>query len=205
MVPLVAAIILAAGDSTRMGRPKALLADPDGRPFVARLVRTCAASGCPTIVVVTGRDHAAVAEALVGDRLPVDPVVVNNPAPSRGQLSSLWIGLDAASSSDTEAALVTLVDVPMVRPSTVRQVIDAWRQSRAPVVRPALGDRHGHPVLFDRTVFDELRRAPLAEGAKAVVRAHADRVVNVPVDDEGCVMDVDTPDEYEAMQRGRLR
>jgi len=205
MVPLVAAIILAAGDSTRMGRPKALLADPDGRPFVARLVRTFAVSGCPTVVVVTGRDHAAVAEALAADRLPVNPVVVNNPSPSRGQLSSLWIGLDAVSPPETEAALVTLVDVPMVSPATVRQVIDAWSQSRAPIVRPAMGDRHGHPVLFDRTVFDELRRAPLADGAKAVVRAHAGRVVNVPVDDEGCLVDVDTPDEYEAMKRGRLR
>lgn len=205
MMRLAAAIILAAGDSMRMGRPKALLADPDGRPFVARLVRTFVESGCPTIVVVTGRDHGAIAAALAADRLPVDPVVVNNPEPSRGQLSSLWIGLDAAQAPDVEAALVTLVDVPMVSPSTVRRVVDAWRQSRAPIVRPAIGDRHGHPVLFDRSVFDELRRAPLAEGAKAVVRAHADRVVNVPVDDEGCLMDVDTPDEYEAMKRGRLR
>ena len=205
MVPLVAAIILAAGDSTRMGRPKALLADPEGRPFVARLVRTCAVAGCSPIVVVTGRDHAAVAEALAADRLPVNPVVVNNPAPARGQLSSLWIGLDAVGSPESEAALVTLVDVPMVSPATVRQVIDAWRQRRAPIVRPAMGGRHGHPVLFDRMVFDELRRAPLADGAKAVVRAHAGRLVNVPVDDDGCLVDVDTPDEYEAMKRGRLR
>lgn len=205
MVGLVAAIILAAGDSTRMGRPKALLTDPDGRPFVARLVRTFAASGCPRIIIVTGRDHAAVAGALAVDHPPVNPVVVNNPAPWRGQLSSLWIGLDAANAPDLEAALVTLVDVPMVSPSTVRQVIDAWRESRAPVVRPAIGDRHGHPVLFDRTVFDELRQAPLGEGAKAVVQAQADRVVNVPVEDEGCLVDVDTPDDYEAMKRGRLR
>ncbi len=205
MVRLVAVIILAAGDSTRMGRPKALLADPDGRPFVARLVRTFARSGCPTIVVVTGRDHAAIAAALAADHLPVDPVVVNNPEASRGQLSSLWIGLEAAQAPDVEAALVTLVDVPLVSPSTIRRVVDTWRHSRAPIVRPAIGDRHGHPVLFDRSVFEELRRAPLAEGAKAVVRAHADRVVNVPVEDEGCLVDVDTPDEYEAMKRGRLR
>lgn len=205
MVRLVAAIILAAGDSTRMGRPKALLADSDGRPFVARLVRTFADSGCSTIVVVTGRDHVAIAKALAADRLPTEPVVVNNPEPSRGQLSSLWIGLDHVTGLDVEAALVTPVDVPMVSPSTVRRVVDVWRESRAPIVRPAIGDRHGHPVLFDRSVFDELRRAPLAEGAKAVVRAQAGRVVNVAVDDEGSLVDVDTPDEYDAMKRGRLR
>ena len=203
MGAMVAAIILAAGESTRMGRPKALLADPDGRPFVARLVRTFADSGSSPIVVVTGRDHAAIAAALAANALPVDSMVVNNPEPTRGQLSSLWIGLDAAMVAGAEAVLVTLVDVPMVRASTVRQVVDAWSRSRAPIVRPAMGDRHGHPVLFDRALFDELRRAPLAEGAKTVLRAHADRIVNVPVDDEGCLVDIDTPDEYEAMQRGR--
>ncbi|OFW02436.1 MAG: hypothetical protein A3I61_13315 [Acidobacteria bacterium RIFCSPLOWO2_02_FULL_68_18] len=202
---MVAAIILAAGASTRMGRPKALLADPDGRPFVARLARTFVEAGVRDVVVVTGRDHAVVADALVADRLPVRVVVVNNPDPSRGQLSSLWVGLDAASEPTVEAVLVTLVDVPMVSPSTVRAVVAAWRGSHAPIVRPAVGDRHGHPVLFDRAVFDELRRTPLGEGAKALLRAHADRVVNVPVDDEGCLVDVDTPADYEAMKRGRLR
>jgi molybdenum cofactor cytidylyltransferase len=68
-------------------------------------------------------------------------------------------------------------------------------------VRPAIGSRHGHPVLFDRSVFDELRRAPLTEGAKAVIRAFPDRVVNVAVDDEGCLSDIDTPADYEAMLR----
>ncbi|MBI2188248.1 MAG: nucleotidyltransferase family protein [Acidobacteria bacterium] len=202
---MIVTIILAAGDSTRMGRPKALLPDPDGRPFVVRLVRTFADAGSPRIIVVTGRDHAAVAGALAAGRLPVDPVVVHNPDPSRGQLSSLWTGLDATNAPDVEAALVTLVDVPMVHMSTVRNVIEAWKRTGAPIVRPAIGERHGHPVLFDRSVFDELRHAPLADGAKAVVRAHADRLVNVPVDDEGCLIDVDTPDEYEALKGGRLR
>lgn len=187
-----------------MGRPKALLADPDGRPFAARLVRTFAAAGVGDVVIVTGGQHAAIAQALARDDLPVRPSLVNNPEPSRGQISSLWVGLDAVSGPDVEAVLVTLVDVPMVRPSTVRDVLDAWRTTGAPVVRPAIGARHGHPVLFDRAVFDELRHAPLNEGAKAVVHAHADQVVNVRVDDQGCLVDVDTPDDYEAMKRGRL-
>lgn len=202
---MVAAIILAAGDSTRMGRPKALLADPDGRPFVARIVRTFAEAAVRDVVVVTGRQHAAIAEALDADGLPLRPVVVNNPDPSRGQISSLWVGLDAVAAPEVEGVLVALVDVPMVRSSTVRQVIDAWQTTHAPIVRPAIGTRHGHPVLFDRTLFDELRRAPADGGAKAVVHAHADRVVNVPVDDEGCLLDVDTPDDYEAVRRGRLK
>ena len=196
---MLAAIILAAGESTRMGAPKALLTDPDGRPFVARLVRTFAAAGIRDVVVVTGSQHVAIAEALAADNPQVRPSLVGNPDPSRGQLSSLWVGLGAAARPDLEAVLVTPVDVPLVRASTVMHVIEAWRKKRAPVVRPAVGPRHGHPVLFDRTVFDELQRAPLQAGAKAVVHGHAADLIDVPVDDEGCLVDVDTPSDYQAM------
>jgi molybdenum cofactor cytidylyltransferase len=202
---MVVGIILAAGDSTRMGRPKALLADDDGRPFVARLVRTYVDAGIRDVVVVTGRDHAAVTNALAADSLPVRPAVVNNPDPSRGQLSSVLVGLEAAVARGADAVLVTLVDVPLLHASTIRAIVDVWTSSRAPIVRPAIGDRHGHPVLFDGTLFDELRRAPLAEGAKTVMRAWAAAIVNVPVDDEGCLADVDTPQDYDAMRRGRVR
>lgn len=198
---MVVAIILAAGDSTRMGRPKALLPDPDGRPFAARLVRTFAAAGIGDVIVVTGSLHADIAAALTADRPPVLPTLVNNPQPALGQVSSLWMGLGAATKPGVEAALVTPVDIPLVRPATVRKVIDAWTQSRAPIVRPAIGNRHGHPVLFDRSLFDALRHAPLTEGARAVVHANADRIVNVEVNDEGCLLDVDTPADYDSVIR----
>jgi molybdenum cofactor cytidylyltransferase len=94
---------------------------------------------------------------------------------------------------------MTLVDVPMVRVTTIHAVTEAWKRSGAPVVRPALGDRHGHPVLFDRSVFAELRNAPLDQGAKAVVHAHAHHLVNVEVDDLGCLIDIDTAADYAAM------
>jgi len=198
---MLAAVILAAGDSTRMGRPKALLPDPDGRPFVARLVRTFTDAGVEHVIVVTGSLHAQIADALAADHLPSAPQLVNNPQPALGQVSSLWLGLDAAAQRGADGLLMTLVDIPLVRPSTVRQVIDAWTLNRAPIVRPAVGDRHGHPVLFDRSVFDALRHAPVTEGARAVVHANADRLVNVQVDDEGCLLDIDTPADYDAVIR----
>ena len=198
---MLAAIILAAGDSTRMGTPKALLPDADGRPFVARIVRTFAAAHIIDVVIVTGSQHATIVKAIAADRPPINPAFVTNPQPSLGQLSSLWVGLDAAVKPDLDGILVTLVDVPMVRASTIRQVIDAWRRTHAPIVRPAVGERHGHPVLFDRALFDALRHAPLIEGARAVVHASSDRLVNVTVDDEGCLIDVDTPADYEAIIR----
>jgi CTP:molybdopterin cytidylyltransferase MocA len=201
-VAVLAAVILAAGDSTRMGRPKALLADPGGRPFVARLVRTFAAAGVDRIVVVTGSLHDRIQAALDDDLPPVHAVCVRNPDPARGQLSSLWVGLDAADRPGIDGVLVIPVDIPMVDPATVRSVIDGWVQHRAPIVRPVVGDAHGHPVLFDRALFDDLRRAPVDRGARSVVHANADRLLNVPVDDAGCVADIDTPADYEKVTRG---
>jgi molybdenum cofactor cytidylyltransferase len=194
-------IILAAGNSTRMGSPKALLPDPDGRPFVARLTRTFCTANVTDIVIVTGSQHDAIVAAVAADGPPTHPSFVNNPKPERGQLSSLWIGLDAADRPEVEAILVTPVDIPMVHTSTIRQIIEVWQRERAPVVRPVVGVRHGHPVLFDRSLFDELRRAALDQGARAVVHAHADQMVNVPVEDEGCLVDVDTPADYQALMR----
>jgi molybdenum cofactor cytidylyltransferase len=198
---VLSAVILAAGDSSRMGLPKAALLTPDGLTFITRIVTTLHEAGVDDLVIVTGRHHDAVVDALGRDHVMPSPRIVRNPDPSRGQLSSLLTGMDAVVHPRSEAVMMTLVDVPLVRVSTVIAVIDEWRRSRAPIVRPAIGDRHGHPVLFDRAVLDELRRAPLDAGAKSVVRAHAHEIVNVPVDDEGCVRDVDTPADYEALGR----
>jgi molybdenum cofactor cytidylyltransferase len=177
-----------------MGLPKALLLSPDGRPFVTRIVETLHEAGIVELVVVTGRDHEALVDVL--SRARVKASLVRNNDPSRGQLSSLWVGMDTVVRADTQGILVTLVDVPMVAVSTVTRVVTAWQRTRAPIVRPAIGDRHGHPVIFDRSVLDALRDAPLDAGAKTVVRAHERDLLNVPVDDEGCLVDVDTPDEY---------
>ena len=196
---MLGAIVLAAGESTRMGRPKALLPDASGRPFVARLVRTFRAAGIDEVVIVTAASHDAIVAALEQDNPHVTPHVVQNSDPSRGQISSLWTGLDAVRHLALEAVLMTPVDVPMVKEHTVRAVVEAWRRHRSPIARPVMGDRHGHPVLFDRSVFAELRRAPLAEGAKAVVHGHEHQLVNIEVDDEGCLTDVDTPADYAAL------
>ena len=193
-------IVLAAGDSIRMGSPKALLKSPDGRPFVTRIVDTLREAGIAELVVVTGRDHDDLVNVLrAGARVP--PLIARNPDPARGQLSSLWVGMDAVVRADTQGILVTLVDVPMVAVSTVTRVVTAWHRARAPIVRPAIGDRHGHPVIFDRAVLDMLRAAPIDRGAKTVVRAHEHDLLNVPVDDEGCLVDIDTREDYKKLSR----
>jgi molybdenum cofactor cytidylyltransferase len=197
---MVPAVILAAGDSTRMGSPKAALLTPHGDSFVTHIARTLQHAGVDDLVIVTGSHHDAVIEAFARARRPL-PRIVRNPDPSRGQLSSFLAGMDAVVTPQSDAVMMTLVDVPLVRVSTVIAVMETWQRTRAPIVRPAIGDQHGHPVIFDRALFDELRRAPLDAGAKSVVRAHEHAIVNVPVDDEGCVRDVDTPADYRALEK----
>lgn len=97
--------------------------------------------------------------------------------------------------------LVTLVDLPLVTPATVAAVLSAFATSGRPIVRAVHGGRHGHPVLFGRAVFGELRHADPATGAKAVVRAHAADLLDVEVPDPGVLLDIDRPHEYDQMIR----
>ena len=123
--------------------------------------------------------------------------VLRNPAPERGQLSSLLVALKAVDHPGVGAMLVTLVDLPLVSPATVHAVLEGYRRTGAPIVRPARNGRHGHPILFDRSLFDELRRADPALGAKPVVRAHAADGLEIEIEDDGAFADVDTPEDYE--------
>jgi CTP:molybdopterin cytidylyltransferase MocA len=193
---MIPGIVLAAGASSRMGRIKALL--PLGAPgecFVSRIVATLRAAGLEEILTVVGRDADAIEHAIARMRLAVR--TVRNPHPERGQLSSLQCALATVDRPGVRAILIVPVDVPLVASSTVSAVLAAYRETGAPIVRPAHGGRHGHPVTFDRAVFDDLRRADPAAGAREVIRAHLRHVVDVEVDDEAAFEDVDTPEEYE--------
>ena len=191
---MVGAILLAAGASSRMGRPKAALPLGDGATVLSAAVDALLAAGLSDVTIVSGAHPEAVRAA---SRSRLDRVrVIENPAWAQGQLSSLLAGLDAVWSPELEAIVVLLVDVPLVRPETVRTIVDAWRTSRAPIVRPVCGHRHGHPVVFDQAVFEDLRRADVNLGAKAVFAAHRERVLDVPVDDPWACEDLDTPEDY---------
>jgi molybdenum cofactor cytidylyltransferase len=199
--PVVRGVILAAGASSRMGRSKAALPLTDrSDTFVGRLARSFLVGQIPDIVVVTGAHDPEVRRAVA----PRDPRVrfIHNAMWEQGQLSSLHAALRAPSAAGhlVEAIVMTLVDVPLVAPATVAAVVHHWRLSRAPIVRPARGDEHGHPVVFDRALFDELLSADLEAGAKVVVRAHSRAILNLPVDDPGAFLDVDTEADYAALR-----
>jgi CTP:molybdopterin cytidylyltransferase MocA len=201
---MIRAVILAAGASSRMGRPKAGLAlfDP-ADTFVSRLIRTFTEARIPDIVIVTGSHPEAVRAAAGRTRRPVR--FEHNPRWSEGQLTSLWAGLGERPGDVVEAALVTLVDAPFVTAATVARVVETWRARRPLIVRPARDGEHGHPVLFDQALFNELRGADPSRGAKTVVRAHEADIVNVPVDDPGAFVDVDTEPEYRDALRALRR
>lgn len=194
---MIPAIVLAAGKSTRMGRPKANLVLDDGETFLCRIVRTFHAAGVDNVVVVVGHDADVILEAF--SQTDAVARVVENADYENGQLSSLIRGINAVDRPGILAALVTLVDVPCVTAATVRAVVERYLQTGAPVVRPVHGDEHGHPVLIDRSLFDDIRRADPAHGAKVVVRAHVSAAGDVPVDDRGAFLDIDTMAEYERM------
>jgi molybdenum cofactor cytidylyltransferase len=193
---MIAAVVLAAGASSRMGRPKAALPLGDrGETVLSRGVASLLAAGVPRVAVVAGAHVDAVQRALLVRDQAVR--IVEHPGWREGQLSSLLCGLEVVDGPDLEALLVTLVDVPLVSPDTTRRLIRAWRDTGAPIVRPARGEEHGHPVLIDRRLFAELRAADPRHGAKPVVHAHASELLNVPVTDEGAFLDIDTPADYE--------
>jgi len=193
---LIPTIVLAAGRSSRMGRAKATL--PLGADmFLTRILRTFRSAGVDDIVVVLGHDAEAIASAV---RTRDDKVrIVVNAEYDRGQLSSLRTGLALVDRPGVQGVLMTLVDVPLIAGGTIQAVLERYRLTRAPIVRPVSGGKHGHPVLIDRSLFGELRGAADEHGAKPVVRAHASAAGDVAVNDPGAFYDVDTVDEYERL------
>jgi molybdenum cofactor cytidylyltransferase len=186
---VIAGIILAAGDSRRMGRPKALL-EYQGETFVARLVRIFSGF-CDPVIVVAGRHADQIRNA-------IDVPVVINPDPDRGQLSSLQTAL-ADLPPSLQAFLFTPVDCPTFHESTVAALIAEFRLSAAPLTIPKYSGRRGHPVLVKGSLAAEFLELAPTEETRVVVNRHP--IHYVDVDDAGVLADVDDPEAYRALVR----
>lgn len=191
MAPRIEGILLAAGESRRMGYPKPLLR-VDGESFLSKSVGSMLAV-VPRVIIVLGA-HAA----RIRPSVPAAPgiVVVDNPRWQQGQLSSLKAGLGAVS-PQADAVMMHLADHPLVLRSTFEKVIHEFSAARSPIVITRHAGKRGHPVIFARALFRELLDAPEEQGARAVVNRDPSRVVYVDVDDPGVNLDLDTPEDLQ--------
>jgi molybdenum cofactor cytidylyltransferase len=195
----IGVIVLAAGASSRMGRPKQLLPCRDGMSLVRRAAIEALRSGCRPVVVVTGA-HARETHGEVRG-LPVQ--IVENPSWAAGMGTSLRVGLAALEEvADTvDAAVVMLCDQPLATAAVLERLVEAQRASGAGIVASEYAGTLGVPAVFARAHFAELDGLNGAAGAKGIIAAHAAEVVRVPF--PGGVVDVDTPEDY-SRQRGVL-
>jgi CTP:molybdopterin cytidylyltransferase MocA len=181
-----------------MGSPKALL-DFRGAPFVVRILEVLEVLEIRPRIVVVGPGDAGVRGALAGREC----LVIENADVDGGPIASLRAALQALGPVQPAGVLAWPVDLPHVRLTTVERLLDTHRLDRPGVVVPAFGERRGHPVLWDASLFEDLRHSAAAtrEGARAVRRAHPAAVRTVPVDDPAVVDSLDTPEDYQRLVR----
>ena len=193
---MFAAIILAAGASKRMGYPKALM-PYRGHPFLTGILEASLAAGIELRVVVLGYYADKIRKEI--DLSGV--IATMNEDLDSGPIGSIRAGIRALAPHSVQAALVWPVDRPHVPVATVAALLDAFRESHQPVVVPTFQGRRGHPVLFARSLFDELLAAPNDQGARYVVRRDPTRVATVEGADSSVLEDFNTPDDYKELLR----
>ena len=194
----VAAIILAAGRSTRMGGPNKLLAELGGKPLVRTVTEQALASKAKGVIVVTGHQAELVEKALQG----LDVKFVRNPDFAEGLASSVKAGI-AAVPDDADGALICLGDMPMISAQLIDHLIDAFAPDRGNLIAVPVSDgRRGNPVLWSRRFFNELMTLDGDIGARHLIAKHSEAVAEVPVEGFGAFLDIDTPQALEAARRG---
>jgi len=193
LINSIAPIILAAGDSTRMGYPKALL--PLGNDiFVSRILETVREIGLSEPTVVLGKS-ASIIKPHIDDSYAK---ILINPDPDRGQLSSIQIALTNLD-PEIDAALVWPVDIPAVPIDLVRRLTELFINSGALISFPVCGDKRGHPAIFHRSLFEEFMEAPLEEGPRKILLRHKQETSMLAVEESATIKDIDTPLDYEEL------
>lgn len=203
--PSFAGVILAAGDSSRMGTDKALLPWPPqvaGPPpskdtFLSAAIRSLTLA-TDFILVVVGKNEAALAPIAYANGASV----VTNPDPSRGQFSSLQVGLHEVLNRGRDAAVITLVDRPPVSSATVQLLRGAFESAPQNIwaVVPDLSGKHGHPYLVGRELIEVFLQAPPTANARDVEHRYQDRIQYVAVSDPFAALNINTPEDYAALE-----
>jgi len=196
-----AGVILAAGESSRMGRDKALLPWPppaagqgvSSDTFLSAAIRSLLLA-TDFVVVVVGKNELALGPIVYASGASL----VVNPDSSRGQFSSLQVGLHEVLNRGRDAAMITLVDRPPVSPSTLQTLHDVFEAAEENVwaVVPEFSGKHGHPYLVGREMMEAFLRVPATSSARDIEHAHQQHVQYFPVDDPMVAVNINTPEEY---------
>ena len=199
--PGFAAVVLAAGESSRMGRDKALLPWPPStadqavctETFLSAAIRSLSPA-TDFVVVVVGKNEAALAPIIYAQGASL----VVNPDTARGQFSSLQIGLRDVLNHGRDAAMITLVDRPPVNATTIKLLRDAFDAADQSVwaVVPGFSGKHGHPYLAGREMIEAFLRVPPTSSAREIEHAHQAHILYIPVDDPLVALNINTPEDY---------
>jgi molybdenum cofactor cytidylyltransferase len=206
-------VILAAGESSRMGRDKALLPwppVPQGEVVSGQTLLSASIQSLKlfthVVVVVAGKNADNLADIVSAN----GATLVRNPAPERGQFSSMQVGLREALTRGYSAAMITLVDCPPLCAASLGLLSSSFYQALAAgkwAVSPENSGKHGHPLLAGRQLIDAFLNAPATQNARAIKHAHAQSIEYIAVADSLLSIDVNTPEEYAALSvpASRLR
>lgn len=195
--PRLAALVLAAGRSTRMGAENKLLAELDGKALVRHVAEAAAGCGAEPVVVITGHDADAVEAQLAG--LPIQ--FVRNPDYAEGMSTSLRLGVGALPTG-LDGAIVLLGDMPLVSASLLRRLVAAFDAEPGGIAAVPLHEGEwGNPVILAAALFPEIGTLQGDAGARKLLVLHADRVIEVPVSDPAVAVDVDTPEVLQGLRQ----
>jgi len=194
---MLSGILLAAGESKRMGSLKALLPlfskeSEKGDTFVSFILKNLHFI-CDEVILVLGYQANLIKRKVVSLNLKVKIVV--NKEYEKGQLSSLRVGIREVS-PDCKGILLALVDHPLVKKETYKLLRDRFFRENDKIIIPTYKGKNGHPVIFSSLFLPELMKAPLDQGARHVVRGHPEKIIFLPVEDEGIILNINTPEKY---------
>jgi molybdenum cofactor cytidylyltransferase len=190
----ISAIILAAGVSSRMGQAKQLL-PLGGSTVLAKTIENVRLAAIDELLVVLGASAETIRHQLPPEALKF----VLNPDYQEGMATSLRVGL-AAVQEHSNAALIVLGDQPFIRPQTLNQIIEEYRRTRAQIIIPTHRGNRGNPVLLDRSVFSEVMALEGDIGCRAIFTHHLEDIVKIEVEDEGILLDLDRPEDYDRLK-----
>jgi molybdenum cofactor cytidylyltransferase len=195
-------VVLAAGISSRMGFPKALI--PIGSSFFLLTVyEKLVSAGVSPVHIVINKGLRGSLDAQVA-RFPEADFVLNQ-EPALGQIHSLELGLKAAGAGGAKAAVVTLVDMAFVQAETVQLLVDAVDVSPEKIIVPRSDGKHGHPMIVPASRFADFSGLPAGKSARDVLHEHADWIEYVDVADQNILLDVDTPEDLAKAMAGLRR